>query len=102
MAEQGSDGGVDAATAYERGALAGALLAARGIGHCINNDLTGALGNLSIVLLAHPGLAPDVRQRLEPSTSYLQRASVHLDQFQHVRRVATRDTAGGLILDLDA
>jgi hypothetical protein len=92
----------DAATAHASACLEGALLAARGIAHSVNNDLTGALGNLSIVLLAHPGLAPEVRQRLELCTSYLQRASEHLNQFQCIRQVATRETPGGPILDLEA
>src|SRR3954466_8517279 len=102
MAEERGRPELDGATAHERARLEGALLAARGIAHCVNNDLTGALGNLSLVLLAHPGLTTDVRQRLEQCTSYLHRASAHLDQFQHVSQVATRETPGGLILDLDA
>jgi hypothetical protein len=91
-----------AATEEARARLEGARLAARGIAHCINNDLTGALGNLSIVLLAQPSLPADLRQRLEQTTAYLQRASAHLEQFQHLQRAATRDTPGGPILDLDA
>ncbi|HLH25938.1 MAG TPA: hypothetical protein VK066_25750 [Chloroflexota bacterium] len=91
-----------AAAAGSRARLEGAQLTARGIAHCINNDLTGALGNLSMVLIAHPDLPPDARQRLELSAAYLQRASAHLEQFQHLRRVATRDIPGGPILDLEA
>jgi hypothetical protein len=79
-----------------------ARVVARGIAHCINNDLTGALGNLSVVLLAHPDLPPDVRQRLEQAAAYLHRANAHLEDFQRIRRVATRDAPGGPILDLDA
>jgi hypothetical protein len=90
--------------ATERGdaRLEGARLAARGIAHSINNDLTGALGSLSVVLLAQPDLPATVRQRLEQATAYLHRANTHLEQFQQIRRVATRDTPGGAILDLDA
>jgi signal transduction histidine kinase len=98
----GTEAEAAAAAADDHARLEGARLAARGIAHCINNDLTGALGNLSLVLLAHPDLTPEVRQRLQQSTSYLQRASAHLDQFQHIRRVVARETPGGLILDLDA
>src|SRR4051812_32980959 len=57
--------------------LEGARLAARGIAHRVNNDLTGALGNLSVVLLAHPDLPPAARQRVEQAVAYLQRASTH-------------------------
>ena len=82
--------------------LEGARIAARGIAHCVNNDLTGALGNLSVVLLEHPDLPPAARQRLEQATAYLHRANAHLEDFQRIVRVATRDTPGGPILNLDA
>ncbi|HZR98284.1 MAG TPA: hypothetical protein VFE37_06240 [Chloroflexota bacterium] len=101
MADEQVGSGVEATAAYRRARLEGAQLAARGIAHHINNDLTGALGHLSMVLLTHPGLEPDVRKRLERATTYLQRASAHLEQAQHIRRVATRDIPGGPILDLD-
>ena len=101
MADERAEIEVEAAPEDSRAYLEGAQLAARGIAHRINNDLTGALGNISIVLLAHPNLPADLRQRLELSTAYLQRANTHLEQFQHIRRVVTRDTPGGPILDLD-
>jgi hypothetical protein len=82
--------------------LEGARLAARGIAHAVNNDLAGALGNLSVVLLAHPDLPPAARQRIEQAVSYLHRANAHLAQFEQIRRVATRATPGGPLLDLDA
>lgn len=101
MAEQRASTESETSVGEGHARLEGVRLAARGIAHCINNDLTGALGHLSIVLLAHPDLDPDVRRRLELSTAYLHRANTHLEQFQRIAQVATRDTPGGPILDLD-
>ncbi len=81
--------------------LEGARLAARGIAHRLNNDLTGALGSLSVVLAAHPDLPPPVRERLEQTTRYLRQATAHLDECQHIARIVTRDTPGGPILDVE-
>src|SRR5438067_566037 len=102
MAEARESAESAATTAGRRARLEGAQLAARSIAHVINNDLTGALGNLSIVLMTHPDLPLEARQRLEQSAAYLRDANTHLQQFQRITRVVLADTPGGPILDLDA
>lgn len=101
MADEREPTTPEAAAEWSRARLEGAQLAARGIAHRVNNDLTGALGTLSVVLLAHPTLPPEVRQRLEQTAAYLRNATAHLQQCQGIVRVVTRDTPGGPVLDLD-
>ncbi len=80
--------------------LAGVQLAARGIAHACNNDLTAAIGRLSLVLIRAdlPAAAREDLLRVEAS---LQRTSRHLQQFEQVVRVVTRDTPAGPLLDLE-
>ncbi|GIW08025.1 MAG: hypothetical protein KatS3mg060_2830 [Dehalococcoidia bacterium] len=79
--------------------LAGIDLAAREMAHLINNDLTGAIGVLELLLDA-----PDQLERYEPlmrgALQSLLRAADHLRQLQSVARVATKETAVGPALDL--
>ncbi|HEY7067062.1 MAG TPA: hypothetical protein VII06_36710 [Chloroflexota bacterium] len=91
----------EAPSDYSAARLEGALLAARGIAHRLNNDLTGALGSLSVALAAHPDLPPDVRERLEQTARYLQQATAHPEQSQRIARIVTRDTPGGPVLDVE-
>ena len=80
--------------------MEGALIAARGIAHLLNNDLAGALGNLSVALATAPDLPPEARERLERTAGYIRTASLHLQEFQRIQRLVTRDSAGGPVLDL--
>jgi PAS domain-containing protein len=88
-----------AAVERESERLAGIDLAAREIAHLLNNDLTGAIGVLELLIAS-----PQQLDRLEPlmrgALSNLRRAADHLQQLQSVSRVATKETAVGPALDL--
>jgi hypothetical protein len=79
--------------------LEGARVAARGIAHTLNNDLTQALGRLSLVTI-RADLAPAARADLLQVESALRRLNRHLEQFQRLERYVTRDTPDGPLLDL--
>jgi hypothetical protein len=80
--------------------LEGARLAARGIAHTLRNDLTLALGRLSLVSI-RADLPPAARADLLQAEAALRRTSRHLDEFQDVVRIATRDSPDGPLLDLE-
>lgn len=80
--------------------LAGARLAARGIAHTLNNDLTSALGRLSLVMIRAdlPSAARTDFRQVEPA---LLRLTRHLEDCQHIERLVTRDTVDGPVLELE-
>jgi hypothetical protein len=88
------------AAAVDAARLDGARIAARGIAHCLNNDLAGALGNLSVVLAGAADLSPEARDRVERAAAYLRAASSHLNAFERVQRLVTRETPDGPMLEL--
>src|SRR3954466_2551708 len=80
--------------------LEGARLAARGIAHTLNNDLTQALGRISLVTI-RADLPPAARADLLQAEAAVRRLSRHLEQFQRLERVVTRDTPDGPLLELE-
>ena len=80
--------------------LEGARLAARGMAHTLNNDLSQVLGRLSLVL-ARTDLPPGAREELQRSEAALWRLNRHLEEFQHIVRVVTRETPDGPALELE-
>jgi hypothetical protein len=80
--------------------LEGARLAARGIAHTLNNDLTQAVGRLSFVLL-RGDLPPAARADLQAVEAALLRLARHLAQCQRIERLVTRDTVDGPLLELE-
>jgi hypothetical protein len=80
--------------------LAGARLAARGMAHTLNNDLTSALGRLSLVMIG-ADLPPAARTDLRQVEAALQRLARHLEAYQHIERLVTRDTVDGPLLELE-
>jgi trans-aconitate methyltransferase len=79
--------------------LEGARVAARGIAHTLNNDLTQALGRISLVTI-RADLAPAARADLLQAEAALWRLAQHLEQFQRLERLVTRDTPDGPLLEL--
>src|SRR3954469_23752190 len=79
--------------------LEGARVAARGIAHTLNNDLTQALGRISLVAI-RADLAPAARADLLLAETALRRLTQHLEQFQRLERLVTRDTPDGPLLEL--
>jgi GAF domain-containing protein len=79
--------------------LTGIGLAAREMAHLIKNDLTGAIGVLEL-LLESPERLPRYQALMRGALRNLRRAADTVDQLQSVARVATKETAVGLALDL--
>ncbi|MFN8532974.1 MAG: GAF domain-containing protein [Dehalococcoidia bacterium] len=79
--------------------LEGIDLAAREMAHLINNDLTGAIGVFEL-LLASPESVTRYEPLVRGALGNLLRAADHLQQFQSVARVETKETAVGPALDL--
>jgi PAS domain S-box-containing protein len=80
--------------------LAGILLAAREVGHLLNNDLQVPIGLLE-VLQGRPELAPAGRDMAGEALAWIETARDHVRQLQRVVRVATKDTPLGPALDLE-
>ncbi len=80
--------------------LEGARLAARGIAHTLNNDLTQALGRISLVAI-RTDLASAARADLLQAEIALRRLHQHLEQFARIERLVTRDTPDGPLLELE-
>jgi hypothetical protein len=80
--------------------LEGVRLTAREIAHLVNNDLTVAIGTLD--LLRYRGdVPPHLQATLDKVLAGLSAATRHVEQLQHVKRVATRETPVGPSLDLE-
>jgi PAS domain S-box-containing protein len=79
--------------------LEGILLAAREVGHLLNNDLTIPVG-LVEVLQNRTDVPAHLRGLIEEAASGLTRAQQHVRQFQRVVRIETHDTPMGPALDL--
>ncbi len=80
--------------------LEGIILAAREVGHLLNNDLQLAVGRLDL-LQDEPNLPNPVRAEMIAVLDALAEAARHVQQFQQVVRVETKDTAAGPALDLE-
>jgi hypothetical protein len=80
--------------------LEGARVAARGIAHTLNNDLTQALGRISLVAI-RDDLPAAARADLLQAEGALRRLHRHLEQFQRIERLVTRDTPDGPLLELE-
>jgi hypothetical protein len=101
MAAQHSEPVVSSTAPHQPDArLDGARLAARGIAHALRNDLTQVLGRLSLVAI-RADLSPAARADLLQAEAALRRTERHLDEFQHIVRIVTRDTPDGPLLDMD-
>src|SRR3712207_6039869 len=74
-------------------------LTARGIAHALNNHISVAVGNISLVL-ADPTLPPLVQERLRQAETALMVAGRQLGQVQRLSRAVTRDTPEGPMVDL--
>jgi PAS domain S-box-containing protein len=77
------------------GRLEGIILAAREVGHLLNNDLQLAVGRLDL-LQDEPNLPNPVRAEMIAVLDALAEAARHVQQFQQVVRVETKDTARDL------
>ncbi len=75
------------------------LLAARELAHLLNNDLVVPVGTLE-VLQYQASLPPDLRDLVNSAVAALVNATQHIQQFQRVVRVETRNTPIGPSLDL--
>jgi len=80
--------------------LENARVVARGIAHTLNNDLTQALGRLSLVLI-RADLPAAAGADLRQAETALRRLHHHLEQFQRLERLVTRETPDGPLLDLE-
>ena len=80
--------------------LAGVRLAAREMGHLLNNDLAPAVAQLEL-LRRRGDLPPQLRPILDDVAAGLDAAVRHVAIFQRVRRVATKETPVGPALDLE-
>jgi PAS domain-containing protein len=80
--------------------LEGILLAAREVGHLLNNDLQLPIGLLE-TLQRRPDLAPPAREMADEALGWLTSARDHVRQFQRVARVETKETPLGPALDLE-
>ena len=80
--------------------LEGARVAVRGIAHTLNNDLTQALGRISLVAI-RADLPTAARADLFQAEAALRRLHQHLEQFQRIERLVTRDTPDGPLLELE-
>ncbi len=81
------------------GQLEGVLLAARELAHLLNNDLVVPAGTLE-VLQYHASLPPDLRDLVNGAAAALMSATEHIQQFQRVVRIETKETPIGRSLDL--
>ncbi len=82
------------------GRLEGIVLAAREIGHLLNNDLQMPVSTLEL-LDSEVKMSPDLRAFLDRAKADLLAATQHLIQLQRVVRVETKDTPIGPTLDLE-
>jgi PAS domain-containing protein len=80
--------------------LEGIVLAAREVGHLLNNDLAIAIVTMD-VLHGHPGLPREVTEMAADAASGLAQAEAHIRRFQQVVRVEVKETPLGPALDLD-
>lgn len=83
-----------------RARLEGVTLAGRELAHLLNNDLTQVMGRLE-VLKADRSMPVQLRDLLRAAIAGLDAATEHIQQFQQVRQVKTKDTPVGLSLDLE-
>jgi len=79
--------------------LEGITLAAREMGHLLNNALVVPVGLVEL-LQGYPGLPQDVRELVDLAATDLAAAEQYIEQFQQVARVETKQTPVGLALDL--
>jgi len=76
-------------------------LAAREMAHRLNNDLTLAVGFLELLQHGSPNLTAAEQTLLADARRGLAAVVDTVEQFQHVVRVATKDTPSGPMLDLE-
>ena len=81
--------------------LEGARLAVRGIAHSLRNDLTQVLGRLSLVAI-RDDLSPPARADILQAEAAVRRTIAHVEDYQQIMRIVTRDTPDGPLLDVDA
>jgi hypothetical protein len=79
--------------------LEGITLAAREMGHLLNNALVVPVGLVEL-LQGYPGLPQDVRELVDLAAADLAMAEQYIEQFQQVVRVETKQTPVGPALDL--
>jgi PAS domain S-box-containing protein len=79
--------------------MEGIVLAAREVGHLLNNDLAVPTGALEI-LQRDPTLPVHLRGLVDEAAAALTTAAEHIHQFQQVVRIETKDTPQGPALDL--
>ena len=82
------------------GRLEGIILAAREMGHLLNNDLQIPVSTLEL-LDSELELPPELRAFLDRAKADLLAATQHLSQLQRVVRVETKETPFGPSLDLE-
>jgi len=75
-------------------------LAARELGHRLNNDLVLAVGTIDL-LRNESSLSEDLHEFVEEAAEGLERVAEHLRQLQRLVRFQTRETPIGPSLDLD-
>ena len=84
----------------ERAQLHAVALAARELGHRLNNDLALAVGTIDL-LCDESSLSDELHQLVEKAAEGLERVAEHLRQLQRLVRFQTRETPIGPSLDLD-
>jgi len=84
----------------ERAQLHAVSLAARELGHRLNNDLALAVGTIDM-LRNETSLSDELRQLVEEAAHGLERVAEHLRQLQRLVRFQTRETPIGPSLDLE-
>jgi PAS domain S-box-containing protein len=89
-----------AATQRLEGQLDGIRLAAREIGHLLNNDLAQPVVALD-VLRRHRAVPAEMRPMIDDAVAGLTAAREHVHQLQQVVRVAIKPTPVGPALDLE-
>ncbi|GIW05260.1 MAG: hypothetical protein KatS3mg060_0065 [Dehalococcoidia bacterium] len=87
------------ALVLQQSRMEGVLLAARELAHRINNDVQLAVGSLSLLEESEP-LPATLRTMIGDALARLMGVANHIQQFQSVIRVETRDTPVGPALDL--
>jgi PAS domain S-box-containing protein len=80
--------------------LDGIVLAAREVGHLLNNDLAVAIVALDVVQ-RRAGLSADLQALVADASEGLAQAEQHIRRFQQVARVEIKETPLGPALDLD-
>jgi GAF domain-containing protein len=84
----------------ERAQLHAVSLAARELGHRLNNDLALAVGTIDM-LREEPSLSEELGQLVSEAAEGLERVADHRRQLQRLVRFQTRETPVGPSLDLD-